>query len=122
MKNAIYLAIATFLLGAASSWFLAKYYYEVPETLLPPIINSESDKVVKSITDTSGIHARNELANKSEDTIKTNNFATKKQLHEIKNNLRYSWNIALNDSLVNAWRQFEAQHRQLLPEIGVGDR
>ena len=121
MKSTIYLAIATYLLGAVSSWFLAKWYFEPRESsILPPI--TQAEQILKSITDTSGIQARNINSSKRDDSIKTNNFETKTQLNEIKNNLRYNRNLILNDSLLNAWRQFEAQHGKLLFEDGVGSR
>jgi hypothetical protein len=122
MKSTVYLAIATFLLGAVSSWYLSKWYYEPSNVINLSEFPNNSDIILHKITDTSGIHARNVNAQKSEDTIKSNNFETKTQLHEIKNNLRYDWNIALNDSLLNAWGQFEAKHGKLLLEDGPGDR
>jgi len=105
-----YLIIAgVFLLQSFGCFYLGRLYERNSGSATIPAAAQRIDNLNRSIHDTSEDHHYN----LTKQAVKEKNLSidnkANKQLDEIKNNPGYNWQLVRNDSLLNAWRFFEAE-------------
>lgn len=113
LKTKIWVAVAIFIvliLHALGGFMLGRYYEKSINKNTPSDMIPQIEKLNNFIQDTSADHEYNTIKAQVNTINEKLDFKLKKQLNEIKNNTGMHWNIVRNDSLFNAWRQFEAEY------------
>lgn len=105
----------TFLLYGLGCFWMGRIYERAGQPQAAQSTPARIENLNRAIQDTSAQHEYN-LVKALVNSINTNTDQhTDEKLHEIKTHPGDNWNIRYNDSILNAWGQFEAEQKQLVP-------